>query len=140
MNPKYNPLFEAYTLPSGVTLKNRITMAPMTNFASHENGEVSDQELAYYRERSGGVGAVITACVYVTPDGKGFVNEFGADKDEMIPSLRRLADTIHQEGAKAILQIYHGGRLCPPDQIPDGQPISASAVAEEKKAHLCRVK
>ncbi|MBJ8193234.1 NADH-dependent flavin oxidoreductase, partial [Bacillus cereus] len=56
-----------------------------------------------------------------------------ADKDEMIPSLRRLADTIHQEGAKAILQIYHGGRLCPPDQIPDGQPISASAVAEEKE-------
>ncbi|MET3211679.1 UNVERIFIED_CONTAM: 2,4-dienoyl-CoA reductase-like NADH-dependent reductase (Old Yellow Enzyme family) [Paenibacillus sp. PvR008] len=133
MNPKYKPLFEAFTLPSGVTLKNRITMAPMTNCASHENGEVSDQELAYYRERSGGVGAVITACVYVTPDGKGFVNEFGADKDEMIPSLRRLADTIHQEGAKAILQIYHGGRLCPPDQIPDGQPISASAVAAEKE-------
>lgn len=100
MNPKYKSLFETFTLPSGVTLKNRITMAPMTNFASHENGEVSDQELAYYRERSGGVGAVITACVYVTPDGKGFVNEFGADKDEMIPSLRRLADTIHQEGAK----------------------------------------
>ncbi len=101
MNPKYKPLFDTFTLPSGVTLKNRITMAPMTNFASHENGEVSDQELAYYRERSGGVGAVITACVYVTPDGKGFVNEFGADKDEMIPSLRRLVRHDSSGGRKS---------------------------------------
>ncbi|MDO7906425.1 NADH-dependent flavin oxidoreductase [Paenibacillus sp. JX-17] len=139
MNSRFQPLFEPFTFRSGVTVKNRVLMAPMTNFASHQNGEVSDEELAYYRVRSGGVGAVVTACVYVTLDGKGFYGEFGADTDEMIPSLRRLADTIHAEGAKAILQIYHGGRLSPVDQIPDGTPLSASAVpAEQENAPVPR--
>lgn len=74
---------------------------------------------------------VITACVYVNRGGKGFPGEFGADHDGLIPSLRELADAIKGQGAKAILQIFHGGRQCPPEQLPDGQPVSASAVPSE---------
>lgn len=129
MNSKYNPLFEEFTFKSGVTIKNRIVMAPMTNFASKENGVVSDEELPYYKIRSGGVGTVITAVAFVTRDGKGFVNEISAHKDEMIPGLKRLADTIKGEGAKAILQIFHAGRMAPPELLEDGQSVSASAVA-----------
>lgn len=132
MNEQFQPMFQSFAFKRGVELSNRVMMAPMTNFASHENGEVSDEELAYYRERSGGVGAVITACAYVTRDGKGFHGEFGADSDAMIPSLARLAKTIQGEGAKAILQIFHGGRMCPPEELSDGQPVSASAVAPER--------
>ncbi|TWI57999.1 NADH-dependent flavin oxidoreductase [Halalkalibacter nanhaiisediminis] len=132
MNPNYKELFEPLTFRSGVTLKNRVLMAPMTNFSSNEDGSVSDAELAYYQERAGGVGAVVTACVYVTKDGKGFPGEFGADDDSLIPSLTRLASAIKEKGAKAILQIFHGGRMSPPDQLPDGQTISASAVAAER--------
>lgn len=129
MNSTYKPLFEEFTFKSGVTLKNRMFMAPMTNFASEENGAVSKEELAYYKERSNGVGAVITAVAYVTRDGKGFVNEVSADSDEMIPGLKRLADTVKGEGAKAILQIFHAGRMAPPELLKDGQSVSASAVA-----------
>ncbi|MDG5788829.1 NADH-dependent flavin oxidoreductase [Evansella sp. AB-P1] len=132
MNSKYQPIFEEFTFKSGVRIKNRILMAPMTNFASKENGIVSDEELPYYKERSGGVGAVITAVAYVTRDGKGFVNEISADSDEMIPGLKRLADTIKGEGAKAILQIFHAGRMAPPDLLEDRQSVSASAVAAER--------
>ncbi|MNC29005.1 NADH oxidase [compost metagenome] len=60
--------------------------------------------------------------------GKGFPGEFGADSDELIPSLRELAAAIKGEGAKAVLQIFHGGRQCPPDLLPDGQTVSASSV------------
>ncbi|WP_047154675.1 NADH-dependent flavin oxidoreductase [Aneurinibacillus tyrosinisolvens] len=133
MNPKYEALFKPFTFPSGVELKNRIVMAPMTNTSALDNGEVSDEELAYYRERAGGVSAVITACTYVTESGKGFPGEFGADSDTLIPSLKRLASTIQEEGAKAILQIFHAGRMAPPELLPDGQPISASAVAAERE-------
>jgi 2,4-dienoyl-CoA reductase-like NADH-dependent reductase (Old Yellow Enzyme family) len=107
-------------------------MAPMTNFSSHDDGTVSDAEVNYYVRRSNGVGMVITACTYVTPNGKGFQGEFAADRDEMIPSLQRLATAIKQQGAKAILQIFHGGRSCPPDLVPNGDIVSASAVPEEK--------
>ncbi|WP_410512780.1 NADH-dependent flavin oxidoreductase [Paenibacillus sp. BR2-3] len=96
---------------------------------------VSEQEEAYYIRRSQGVGMVITACVYVNEGGKGFHGEFGADRDELLPSLRKLAEAIKGQGAKAILQIFHGGRQCPPVLLPDGQTVSASAVPAELPAN-----
>src|SRR5688500_4365461 len=109
MNPKYQPLFDPYIFANGVKVPNRLVMAPMTNFGSHPDGVVSDQELKYYVRRAKGVGMVITACAYVSASGKGFHGEFGADTDALIPSLERLATAIKIQGPKAILQIFHGG-------------------------------
>jgi 2,4-dienoyl-CoA reductase-like NADH-dependent reductase (Old Yellow Enzyme family) len=132
MNQKYKPLFDSFTFPNGISLKNRLVMAPMTNFSSNEDGTVSDAEVKYYARRSKGVSMVVTACTYVTRDGKGFKGEFGADTDEMIPSLRKLASAIKEQGAKAVLQIFHGGRECPPDLVPNGEIVSASDVPSER--------
>jgi 2,4-dienoyl-CoA reductase-like NADH-dependent reductase (Old Yellow Enzyme family) len=131
MNQKYETLFDSFPFPNGISLKNRLVMAPMTNFSSNEDGTVSDAEVKYYARRSKGVSMVVTACTYVTRDGKGFQGEFGADTDEMIPSLRKLASAIKGEGAKAVLQIFHGGRECPPDLVPNGEIVSASDVQSE---------
>lgn len=131
LNSKYKSIFDKVTLKNNIQLKNRIVMAPMTNFSSHADGKVSDVELDYYVRRSKGVGMVVTACTYVTPNGKGFHGEFGADHDGMIPSLQRLASSIKEQGAKAILQIFHGGRECPPELVPNEDIVSASAVASE---------
>ncbi|AEI39399.1 NADH-dependent flavin oxidoreductase [Paenibacillus mucilaginosus] len=136
MKPSYQPLFETFTLGQGLRLKNRIVLAPMTNFASNEDGTVSEAELQYYARRSGGAGMVITACTYVTENGKGFPGEFAAHTDEMIPSLRSLADTIKGKGAKAILQIFHVGRNLAPGFVPDGDVVSASAVPTEENPGL----
>ncbi|OWR30563.1 NADH-dependent flavin oxidoreductase [Saccharibacillus sp. O23] len=128
MNPTFNPLFQPFTFPSGLQIPNRIVMAPMTNWSSDPDGSVSEEELRYYERRSGQVGTVITACAYVTPNGKGFHGEFAADRDEMIPSLRRLASAIQSQGSKAILQLYHGGRECPAELVPGGDVVSAGNV------------
>ncbi|RXY98985.1 NADH-dependent flavin oxidoreductase [Fictibacillus sp. S7] len=133
MTNQYQPLLDDFTFDNGISLKNRVVMAPMTNFSSNEDGTVSDSEVNYYIRRSKGAGMVITACAYVSPSGKGFPGEFGTHNDEMIPSLRRLAESIKQEGAKAVLQVFHGGRMCPPDLVPDGDVVSASAVAPEQQ-------
>ncbi len=70
MNPKYNQLFESFTLKSGVKLDNRLLMAPMTTSSSFENGMITTDERIYYRRRSSGVGgAVLTACAHVREDG-----------------------------------------------------------------------
>ncbi|MBV7505344.1 NADH-dependent flavin oxidoreductase [Bacillus sp. sid0103] len=130
MNLKYAPLFKSFTIGKGIQLKNRIVMAPMTNFSSNPDGTVSDAEVKYYERRSNGVGMVITACTYVTMNGKGFHGEFGGDRDELIPSLRRLASAIKEKGAKAILQIFHGGRQVP-SELVDGDVVSASAIPSE---------
>lgn len=113
LKTEYSPLLETFKFANGIELKNRVVMAPMTNFSSNEDGTVSEPELDYYIRRSKGAGMVITACVYVSRGGKGFPGEFGADHDGLIPSLRGLAEAIKGEGAKAVLQIFHGGRQCP---------------------------
>ena len=132
MNYKNEDLFKSFTLGSGIELKNRILMAPMTHFSSNEDGSISEKELPYYSERSNGVGAVITACAYVTPSGKGFVNAMGIDNDSLIPGLKKLADAIKGQGAKAILQVFHAGRMAIPELLSDKQTISASAIAPER--------
>lgn len=130
MNEKYAPLFEPYPLRSGITLKNRVVMAPLTNYSSHDDGTVSDAEIRYYARRAKGVGMVITACIYVTENGKGFPGQFSGTSDEMIPSMRRVASTIKEKGAQAVLQIFHAGRMAPPELVPGGDVVSASAVSD----------
>ncbi len=138
MNQKYEKIFQPYKFSSGVEVKNRILMAPMTTYSSDDHGVVTDSELAYYADRSAGVGAVITACAYVTAGGKGFPGQLSAADDSYIPSLRKLAETIQSYGSKAILQIYHGGRQSPPELLPDNQPVSASPVAYKADAPIPR--
>lgn len=125
-----------YSFKNGATFKNRMMLAPMTNFSSTDNGVVTEAELDYYRERSKGVGAVITAVANVTPGGKGFPGEIGIDRDELGEGLSKLANTIKGEGAKAIIQIFHAGRMAPPELLPDKQPVSASAVASEREGAI----
>ncbi len=129
MNHKYEPLFQPFTFPvSGIQVNNRLVMAPMTTWSGNADGTVSDAEIAYYQKRSQGLGIIMTAAAYVMPQGQGFADQIGAHTEEMMPSLTRMAKTLQAQGAKAILQIYHGGRMSPPDVLPDKQPVSASAI------------
>lgn len=122
-------LFEEYTLKNGVTLRNRVVMAPMTNYSGNDDGTVTDAEVAYYDRRSKGVGMIVTACTHVLENGKGFPRQFAGYDDKFIPSLKRVANAIHAGGAKAVLQIFHGGRRSIPEEVPNGEIVSASDVA-----------
>ncbi|OCS85132.1 NADH-dependent flavin oxidoreductase [Caryophanon tenue] len=118
-------LFETYTLPNEVTLRNRFVMAPMTTYSGNDDGTVSEQELTYYTERSYGVGMLITACAYVAPNGKAFPGQISADDDKYIDSLRAIAEAIRVGGAKSILQIHHGGRKSVSKLVPNGDVVGA---------------
>ncbi|MED4287313.1 NADH-dependent flavin oxidoreductase [Priestia megaterium] len=131
MNETYSNLFESFTLKKGVTLKNRVVMAPMTTWSSNDDYTISDEEVKYYKRRVNGVGLVITGCTHVQPNGIGFTNEFAAYDDRFIPSLRKLAEAAKSGGAPAILQIFHGGNKALPALTPDGEVVSSSALATE---------
>ena len=70
MDKSYDKLFESYTFHSGVTIDNRILMAPMTTNAAFENGMTTNVEHQYYKRRGGNVGAILTACAHVQENGK----------------------------------------------------------------------
>lgn len=124
--PDMNP-FEPISFRNH-TLKNRCVIAPMTTYSSHEDGTIHPEELAYLHRRAvGGFGSIMTAACYVHPSGHAFRGQWGCHSDEMNPSLQSVANAIQAGGSKAILQIHHGGRQCPPD-LAGGECISASAV------------
>ena len=134
MNSNFKNLLSPFTFPiSGIEVSNRIVLAPMTTFSGNDDGTTTDAEVAYYKERNLSAGLLITACAYVIKHGKGFHGQIGADTDELIPSLKRIAETLKANGNKAVLQIYHGGRMSPPEELVDGQSVSASAIAAERE-------
>ncbi|MGN7312326.1 NADH-dependent flavin oxidoreductase [Alkalicoccobacillus gibsonii] len=131
MKSAYQPLFEPFIFRSGVQTENRIMVAPMTHYSSNDDGTISEQEIPYIGARSDGPGIVITACANVHVNGKAFPGQPGIHDDAHIPGLKRLAETIHAKGAKAVIQIHHGGLQCPPDLVPNGDVLSASDLPEK---------
>ncbi|NHN33695.1 NADH-dependent flavin oxidoreductase [Paenibacillus agricola] len=136
MNTKYSNLFENFTFKNGITIKNRVVMAPMTTYSSNDDYTISNEELQYYKKRANGVGLVITGCTHVKPNGVGFINEFAGYDDKFIPSLAKLADAAKSGGAPALLQIFHAGNKALPDFIPNGEIVSSSNVSSERSSHV----
>ena len=120
------------TLKNGVTLRNPLVMAPMTVQLSYFNGHVTGDEIRYYANRSHDVGAVITAAANVQAIGKGWQGELGIYDDEFLPELSQLAQAIQAGGAKAIVQLFHAGRMTDSSVLNGRQPVSASAIAAER--------
>ena len=127
MNPKYAPLFQTYTLNNGVTIKNRLAVAPMTHFGSQADGLISDQERTFLSNRAGDMGMFITAATLVQKDGKAFHGQPEATGEHCLDSLKETAQILQQQGAKAILQIHHGGSKAIDDLLDGLDKISASA-------------
>ena len=131
MNPKYATLFQTYTLNNGVTIKNRLVVAPMTHFGSQADGLISDQERTFLSNRAGDMGMFITAATLVQKDGKAFHGQPEATGEHCLDSLKETAQLIQKQGAKAILQIHHGGYKAIDDLLDGLDKISASASEAE---------
>ena len=128
VNGASDPLLESVLLKPGMACRNRVAMAAMTHYSAPEDGSVGDAEMAYIERRSLGPGVVFTACVATSPDGKAYDGEPAAHDDRFLPGLTAWADTIKRGGARAILQLHHGGGVCPPRLVPHGDIVSPSGV------------
>ncbi|MDM7999054.1 MAG: FAD-dependent oxidoreductase [Dehalococcoidia bacterium] len=110
-------------------VKNRIVMPPMGTNMGTADGHVTEDIVCYYRERAkGGVGLIVveTTCVDA-PVGKTTAYQLAIDHDRFVPGLSRLAETIHRHGAKAVLQLQHGGRGTK-SSITGVQPVAPSPI------------
>ena len=124
-----DPLLTPAFLTAGIVSRNRVAMAAMTHYSAPEDGSVGEAELAYIERRSAGPGVVFTACVATSPDGKAYDGEPAAHDDRFLPGLTAWANTIKRGGARAILQLHHGGGVCPPRLVPSGDVVSPSGIA-----------
>jgi len=106
----YAKLFEPVKIGT-MEVKNRFVMAPMVTNYCQSDGAVTDRFIAYHSARAkGGVGLIVVEATYVHPCGKGFSNEVGIYKDDLVDGLRKLVNSVHEYGAKIAIQLYHSGR------------------------------
>ncbi|MDQ0300302.1 2,4-dienoyl-CoA reductase-like NADH-dependent reductase (Old Yellow Enzyme family) [Salibacterium salarium] len=142
MDKKFEPLFEKVTLPNKVELRNRFVLAPLTHISSNDDGTISDVEINYVEQRSKDVGLAISAASNVTDLGKAFPGQPSVAHDSDLDGLKRLAKAMKKNGAKAIVQIHHGGAQSLPYLTPNGDVAAPSPITlqsfDEKKEHHAR--
>lgn len=122
-------LFDEIPLASGTSFKNRLFMSPMTTQSAFYDGEITQQIIDYYAFRSGDAAAIIVESCFIEDKGRGFPGALGVDTDKKVAGLTELAQAIKSKGSKAIMQIYHAGRMAWPEINGGAVPISASPVA-----------
>ena len=114
----------------GPSMKNRFMLAPLTNWQSHEDGILSDEEYNWLTKRAeGGFGLTMTCAAHVQEIGKGFPGQLGVFDDRHIEGLTRLANTIKSNNSVANVQLHHAGIRSPEDII--GQPPVGASDDEE---------
>ena len=92
-------------------VKNRLIVPAMDSGVFDQKGFVYQPTLDYYGARAaGGFGLIIIEITAVEPTGVGMPCEPAGWTDECIPGMTRLADVIHQNGARTIVQLHHAGR------------------------------
>jgi 2,4-dienoyl-CoA reductase-like NADH-dependent reductase (Old Yellow Enzyme family)/thioredoxin reductase len=120
-------LFEPITI-RGLTIGNRVVMPPMGTNLAGRGGTVSEALLAYIGRRAKArPGLVIVEIASVHETGSLIDTQLAIYDDRFIEGLSRLADTIHEAGSKAAVQLHHGGRECF-FQLKDGRALGPSAV------------
>ena len=118
-------LFSEITI-QGLTLKNRLTMAPLYLGYAGQGGTVSVMLLEHYRlmAQSGVAMVVVENATVDHPTGSGSNRTLRVDTDDNLSGLKRLAGAITQAGALACLQINHAGRFA----HATDRPVAPSAV------------
>ena len=102
-------LFDKVTLNNGVEIPGRLVIAPITLFSSNPDGTLNNEEREYLKFRGTGIGLYILGATSINQEGISFENQPRAITEKDLPSLAERAKIIKDQGAKAILQLHHGG-------------------------------
>ncbi|EFV77691.1 MULTISPECIES: NADPH dehydrogenase NamA [Cytobacillus] len=123
-------LFSPLTI-KGITFKNRIVMAPMCMYSSHnEDGMVENWHRTHYTSRAvGQVGLIILEATAVTPQGRISPQDLGIWNDDHIAGLKELTGLMKEHGASAGIQLAHAGRKA----TVEGEILAPSAIAFNEK-------
>jgi N-ethylmaleimide reductase len=122
-----NSLFEPATL-AGLTLQNRIVMAPLTRNRADVMGVPKPFVRDYYAQRAS-AGLIISEGTQTSFAGQGYCRTPGIHTPDQVSAWKRVTDAVHARGARMFMQFMHCGRIAHPlnRQVSD-LPVAPSAV------------
>jgi len=120
-----------------LALANRIVMAPLTrNRAPH--AVPRDITATYYAQRAS-AGLLITEATAISQQGQGYADVPGLYGSEQLDAWKRVTDSVHAEGGKIVVQLWHVGRVSHTELQPDnGKPVAPSAITAKTKTVLIK--
>ena len=141
MENKYYPHLASPITIRGVTFKNRIFGAPMSNPEMDPDSCMRQEDVAFHENRAaGGIASVCIGLGIVDPVGRTHTKEVKLYDVMSLPSLREAANAMHRHNCKAVMELAHGGKYAnarghgaadgmaigPNDEINgDGNPVRA---------------
>jgi 2,4-dienoyl-CoA reductase-like NADH-dependent reductase (Old Yellow Enzyme family) len=128
------PLLTALSIRD-VSLRNRIVISPLQEYAAKPDGLACDFHLVHLgRFAQGGAGLVFTEALAVTQSGRLTLSDLGIWDDAHIEPLARIADFLRSQGAAAGAQLVHGGRKASVQRPWHGyEPLGPIDVAERNE-------
>ena len=115
-------------LLDGITLKNRVALAPMTRARAGAERTPNALMAEYYAQRTG-AGLLIAEATSVSEQGLGWVNSPGIYTDAHTAGWKLVTEAVHPRGTPIFLQLWYCGRASHSSFRKDRSlPVSASAV------------
>lgn len=120
-------LFTPFTL-GGLSLKNRVVMAPLTR--SRCVGNVPSEMVATYYSQRCEAGLIVTEATSPSPNGLGYPRIPALYSDSHVQKWQAVTDAVHARDGKIFVQLMHTGRVGHPLNLPSGGCLLApSAIA-----------
>ena len=114
----------------GISLANRIVMAPMTRSRAYGPGASPTPSMATYYAQRASAGLIITEGTQPSIVGQGYPNTPGLHSAEQVTAWRHVTDSVHTAGGVIFAQLMHTGRVADPSLLPEGLwPVGPSPVA-----------
>jgi len=127
-------LYSPYTLPCGVTVRNRLVKAAMEENMSSKGNIPGESLYSLYRYWAHGhLGMVITGNVMVDKGAMTGPGGVALEKDTELAPFQKWAKIIKSNGALAVMQINHPGRQV--FKAMRGKAIAPSAVPLDMGKH-----
>lgn len=132
MRKSKSSLDEPLTLRCGITVPNRIAMAPLTNNQSNSDGTLHEDEFQWLTRRGGHFGLVSTCAAFVSQEGRAWEGQLGISDEKHLPGLTRLANAITSTGSVPIIQLHHAGKKAElaPEKISSDDSEDARAATQ----------
>jgi 2,4-dienoyl-CoA reductase-like NADH-dependent reductase (Old Yellow Enzyme family) len=109
----------------GLTSKNRVVFAPLTNMQSPGTTLSTEEYLWLKRRIDGGFGIVTTCATHVEKTAQAWDGELGIFSDDHIAGFNKLSLAADTQDCFVIPQLFHGG-FRSPSKVTGVQPVSAS--------------
>lgn len=112
----------------GLTLRNRIVMAPLTRSRAGVR-RIPNALMAEYYAQRGSAGLIVSEATVISNQGIGWLNSPGVYSDEQAEGWKQVVEAAHAQGTSMFLQLWHCGRASHTSfHETGGLPVAPSAV------------